>query len=155
MPAFAPLLSDAGVQALVRIVRGFSDRFVEERPEPPVPIPAQPPDDARSRELGASAYAQYRCAECHGRTGLGDGPAARTLRDDRGVRIAAYDFTVYGRMKGGSRATDVYRTLMTGMDGTPMPSYGDSLPAPDAWHLVHYVRSLVKQRTWWDWLVRP
>jgi mono/diheme cytochrome c family protein len=49
----------------------------------------------------------------------------------------------------------MYRTLVTGLDGTPMPSYGDSIPPADVWHLVHYVRSLVRPRTWWDWLAGP
>ena len=91
-------------------------------------------------------------AQCHGPGGRGDGPAASGLRDDQGVAVRAYDFTRPGGMKGGNRPADVYRTLATGMDGAPMPSYRDSIPAGDLWHLVHYLRSLVRPRTFWDWL---
>ncbi len=31
---------------------------------------------------------------------------------------------------------------MTGLSGTPMPSYGDSLEPDQAWDLVYYVLSL-------------
>jgi mono/diheme cytochrome c family protein len=31
---------------------------------------------------------------------------------------------------------------MTGLAGTPMPSYGDSLEPDQAWDLVYYVLSL-------------
>ena len=31
---------------------------------------------------------------------------------------------------------------MTGLNGTPMPSFADSISADDAWALVAYVRSL-------------
>lgn len=31
---------------------------------------------------------------------------------------------------------------MTGLAGTPMPSYADALEPEQAWELVHYVRSL-------------
>jgi len=36
----------------------------------------------------------------------------------------------------------VYRTLMTGLSGTPMPSYADSLEPDQAWDLAYFVLSL-------------
>jgi len=37
----------------------------------------------------------------------------------------------------------LYRIFMTGLDGTPMPSWTDYLNADQAWDLVHYLRSLM------------
>jgi len=37
---------------------------------------------------------------------------------------------------------DVYRTLVTGLAGTPMPSYATSLEPDQAWDLAYYVLSL-------------
>jgi hypothetical protein len=37
---------------------------------------------------------------------------------------------------------DIYRTLATGLDGTPMPSVGEALAPDDLWALVYYVDSL-------------
>ena len=31
---------------------------------------------------------------------------------------------------------------MTGVDGTPMPSFADVIKPEDAWDLVHYLRTL-------------
>jgi hypothetical protein len=31
---------------------------------------------------------------------------------------------------------------MTGLDGTPMPSFGDVIKPEEAWDLVHYLRTL-------------
>jgi len=36
----------------------------------------------------------------------------------------------------------VYRTLVTGLSGTPMPSYADSLEPEQIWDLAFYVLSL-------------
>jgi mono/diheme cytochrome c family protein len=35
----------------------------------------------------------------------------------------------------------VYRTLVTGLAGTPMPSYADSLEPDQVWDLVFYLLS--------------
>jgi cytochrome c oxidase cbb3-type subunit 2 len=37
---------------------------------------------------------------------------------------------------------DIYRTVSTGLSGTPMPSYSDSVPEADRWALAYYVLSL-------------
>jgi mono/diheme cytochrome c family protein len=31
---------------------------------------------------------------------------------------------------------------MTGLSGTPMPAFSDSMSPPDAWDLVHFIQSL-------------
>jgi mono/diheme cytochrome c family protein len=31
---------------------------------------------------------------------------------------------------------------MTGLDGTPMPSFGDALKPDQIWDLVHYIQTL-------------
>jgi len=35
---------------------------------------------------------------------------------------------------------------MTGVDGTPMPSFADVIQPNDAWDLVHYLRTLQTER---------
>jgi cytochrome c oxidase cbb3-type subunit 2 len=37
---------------------------------------------------------------------------------------------------------DIFRTMTTGLSGTPMPSYRDSLPEEDRWALAYYVLAL-------------
>jgi len=95
---------------------------------------------------GKQLYADAECLACHGERGRGDGPSAPTLRDNRDLPIAATDLTRPQRFKTGSRPEDIYRTLMTGLAGTPMPSYGDSLEPDQAWDLAYYVLSLSNNR---------
>ena len=37
---------------------------------------------------------------------------------------------------------DIFRTMSTGLSGTPMPSYRDSLSESDRWALAYYILSL-------------
>ena len=46
-------------------------------------------------------------------------------------------------MKGGSTAQDVYRTLVVGIGGTPMPAY-DFLTDEEAWALTYFTLSLAQ-----------
>ena len=93
---------------------------------------------ARGREV----YRAAKCWECHGETGRADGPSAPTLKDEDGHPISPADLTKGWRLKGGRDAADIFMRLSTGMDGTPMPSYADTLPEEDRWALAHYVRAL-------------
>jgi mono/diheme cytochrome c family protein len=36
----------------------------------------------------------------------------------------------------------MFRDLVTGLDGTPMPSFGSAMNADQRWDVVHYIRSL-------------
>jgi len=82
-----------------------------------------------------------KCWQCHGKEGRGDGPSTPTLTDDKNRPIQPYDFTAASRFKCGESDEDLYRVLMTGLDGSPMPSFSSSLKPEQAWDLVHYVRS--------------
>ena len=96
----------------------------------------------KSLNRGKQLYADAECLACHGERGRGDGPSAPTLKDNRDLRIAATDLTQPERFKNGARPEDVYRTLVTGLAGTPMPSYADSLEPDQVWDLAFYVLSL-------------
>lgn len=105
--------------------------------------PPEPPDDVGSVERGRKLYATYGCGSCHGESGQGDGPAAATLKDIWGNRIPPANLA-RGTFKGGQGASVVYRTIMTGLSGTPMPSFSDVLSPMEAWDLAHYVLSLAQ-----------
>ena len=61
--------------------------------------------------------------------GNGDGPSANALVDDYEVPIRPFDFTT-GDFKFGDSPSDVYRTFNTGLNGTPMPSFYDTILYP-------------------------
>jgi cytochrome c oxidase cbb3-type subunit 2 len=82
------------------------------------------------------------CWSCHGKDGRGYGPSAATLTDSKGYPIKPFDFTSGSRFKCGESDRDMFRDLVTGLDGTPMPSFGGAMNADQRWDVVHYIRSL-------------
>lgn len=107
----------------------------------PKPVASSPDSIAKGKEL----YKQMKCWECHGEGGKGDGQKAADLKDDWGNPIKPGNLTRPWFFRGGSAPEDVYRTFMAGVNGTPMPSFADSLPnEADRWHLVNHVLSLAK-----------
>ena len=50
-----------------------------------------------------------------------------------------------GAPKCGSSDQDIYRIFMTGLDGTPMPSFADNIKPDEAWDLVFYLRTLMSE----------
>jgi mono/diheme cytochrome c family protein len=82
-----------------------------------------------------------QCAACHGQGGKGDGPSAAGLADDDGNPIKVRDFTT-GVYRGGAERKDLYYRFTTGLDGTPMPAFADSISDADRWALVDFIKSL-------------
>jgi cytochrome c oxidase cbb3-type subunit I/II len=127
---------------LVHYIKTFSSDFKDNAPEPPIYVPTAPKPNAQMLQEGKELYDKFQCWQCHGHEGKGDGPSAATLTDDWGDRILPTDFTA-GVFKVGPRPEDIFRTFMTGLNGTPMPSYKDFLPSEDAaWALSYFVLSL-------------
>lgn len=142
MPSWHPLLDQQRAD-LVAYIKTFSPRFREEKPDKPVGIPPETPATAESVKRGEVLFQEtLKCWQCHGTTGAGDGPSASTLRDNKDNPIKPYNFRMGTRFKCGGSDEDIYRTFMTGLDGTPMPSFIDYLKPDQAWDLVHYLRTL-------------
>lgn len=128
---------------LVYYIKSFSDKFEEEAPE--IIKVGTPPQLTRESILrGKQFFIDAECWKCHGTSGRGDGPSADELRDSYGKISIPRDLTFgknYGR---GSTQRDIYVTLISGLDGTPMPSYQDAFEDMDEelWDLVNYVYSI-------------
>ena len=142
MPRWEPL-TDIERRDVVQYIKTFSPRFTKEPQTTPIAIPPHPAFTPQLVQKGQEVWKRVKCAACHGETGKGDGPSAPTLVDDWGHHIDPRDFT-HGRLKVGDAPEDLYKTFMTGLNGTPMPSYDGAISADDAWALVAYVRSLRK-----------
>lgn len=127
--------------ALVEHLKTLSPRFRNESPEPAVVVPRPPRNLGRLKARGADLYWQMQCRNCHGPAGRGDGPAVLEYASERGrVRIRDLGRADFIR---GDDARDIYLTLRTGMDGTPMGAY-DLEPA-DLWALAVYVREQLRK----------
>jgi cytochrome c oxidase cbb3-type subunit 2 len=127
--------------ALASHLKTLSKQFGEDEAPPPVDI-AHPPDVITARIAhGHQLYDTAGCASCHGSSGRGDGPAAAALTYKSGVPAHPRDLHA-GRFHRGTRVPEIYLTLITGLDGTPMASFAKVLSLDDLWDLAMYVHDL-------------
>ncbi|MBZ5722861.1 MAG: cytochrome c [Acidobacteriia bacterium] len=140
MPSWLPL-SDENREDLIAYIKTFSPRWKKEKPGDPIQIPPEPAVTAERITAGQAMFKKLECWKCHGVEGRGNGPSAATLTDDKDRPITPYDFTTGHKFKCGVTDQDVYRIFMTGLDGTPMPSFADNVKPDEAWDLVFYLRT--------------
>ena len=141
MPTWRPLTPQTRVD-LIAYIKTFSPKWQTQKAGTPIAIPPEPPQTIDSVLHGRQLFDQMQCWKCHGPEGRGDGPSAVTLTDDKGDPIRPYNFHDGTRFRCGETNQDLYKIFMTGLDGTPMPSFADSLKPQDAWDLVHFLRTL-------------
>jgi mono/diheme cytochrome c family protein len=144
MPSFFPLSARAR-RDVIAYIQTFSPRWTSDEAATPLAIAPEPAHTPDSVAKGRAVYEKQNCAQCHGDRGTGDGPAAKTETDDWGNPILPFDLTK-GHMKGGTTGADLYRVFMTGLNGTPMPSFVESIAPDEAWDLVHYIQSFSGSR---------
>ncbi|MGR3310413.1 MAG: c-type cytochrome, partial [Candidatus Brocadiales bacterium] len=130
--------------SLVTYLKAFSEDFeyIPEEEVERVEIEAAPQLDDEALKQGRELYVKMKCIECHGENGKGNGPAVGTHIDDWGQAIFPANLTEGWKFRRGNTITDVFTTFSTGFNGTPMPSYADSLSSEERWALAHYISTL-------------
>ena len=146
MPQWLPL-TDQGRVDMVAYVKHFSAKFVTEKAGTPIQIPPEPEITVDRVKAGQALFLKLDCWKCHGVEGRANGPSAATLTDDQNRPIRPFNFHDETRFKCGNSDQDLYRIFMTGLDGTPMPSFSDNMKPDEAWDLVFYLRSLQPMNT--------
>jgi mono/diheme cytochrome c family protein len=147
MPSWGHL-SEESRWGLLHYVKSFSKRPLEVKAgrEPDtdgndgagiIKVPPEPPYDREAETRARSIFA-VSCAPCHGPTGKGDGQQKQT--DSSGFPTRPRDLTL-GVFKGSPDPESVYRRVVSGLPGSPMPQSA-YLHGRDAWDVVHFVRSL-------------
>jgi mono/diheme cytochrome c family protein len=142
MPPWKYLLTDEERWALVDYVKTFDTRFASTRGLKPMPLPDAP--GSRNVNRGKEVYAKMQCAKCHGDDGRGVGPSSAAMVDAWQRHVNARDFTQPGSFRTGWTEHELIRTMETGMNGVPMPSYSGVMSKQEEYDLVAYVMSLSK-----------
>jgi len=94
---------------------------------------APPPKTQALLDKGKASFTT-NCVACHGEKGDGTGPAAVALNPK--PRNYAKD-----PFKQGDKVEDIFKTLQTGVPGTPMVGFGH-LPEEERWALAYWVLEL-------------
>ena len=151
MPGWEDLLSSGERDALVQYLKTFSRFFSPDEVPQPLEFSRATRSNADVLAEGERLFREVAdCAACHGDGGRGDGESSPTLADDGDFPVRAADLTENWLFNGGGEAEDIYRRLLTGLDGTPMPSLADVIAAgvitdEQLWAIAHYVRSLAPE----------
>jgi mono/diheme cytochrome c family protein len=147
MPGFATDLSEDEIAQVTHYLKTFSPDFEDPSAYGEViPIPDPPPFDPESLETGFAAYVEVGCARCHGEEGRGDGMSAPTLRDDWGYFIPPADLTMPWYFRGGGTREDIYRSISTGLYGTPMAGFAN-LTEEQRWQIVDWIVAQARATT--------
>jgi mono/diheme cytochrome c family protein len=142
MPGW-PDLSEQEVSDLAYYIKTFSPNFSDPASAAQaVDLPSAPSSTNESVELGKKLYVETGCVKCHGTLGRADGPSAPTLMDELGHPIRAADLSQPWTFRGGSSREEIFRTMTTGLNGTPMPSFTDSLTPEQRWAITDFIVSL-------------
>jgi mono/diheme cytochrome c family protein len=142
MPAW-PNLSDSQVTDLAYYITTFAPQFASKENVPkPIELPSAPRSSDETIAQGKKLYEDTGCVRCHGTLGRGDGQSAPTLKDDFEHPIRAADLAQPWTFRGGSTREDIFRTMSTGFNGTPMPSFSDSLTPEQRWAITDFIISL-------------
>jgi mono/diheme cytochrome c family protein len=142
MPGW-PGLSDDEVSNLAYFITTFSPEFSNpESAGQPIQIPSGPRATDETIQQGKKLYEDAGCIKCHGSLGRGDGPSAPTLKDDWGEAIRPADLSQPWTFRGGPSREDIFRTMSTGLNGTPMPSFHDALQPDQRWAITDFILSL-------------
>lgn len=154
MPAW-PDFSAEELGNLAYYVASFSPDFSNPELAPkPIELKAGKGPGKDAVEVGKKAYEANGCLGCHGAAGRGNGSSAPTLKDDWGHPLKPADLTQRWTFRGGGSREDIFRTLSTGLNGTPMPSYLEAVPDEQRWALVDFVDSLSEADPHYATLVR-
>lgn len=155
MPAFKNVLSPEQIVQLTAYVLSLNRNANVPSDREPVALPDAPAFTPELIAEGKRIYAVIGCAMCHGEAGRGDGPSSHALKDSQEYPLPPADFTT-GVFKAGRRPIDLYRSIVIGVPGTPMPSFVHSVSqvkVPEVrettdriWAMVAYVQSMAVPR---------
>ena len=153
MPPWSHVLTDKERMQVVQFVKTklVTDRDFQDPDEEfnAITMGKQVASSKESIEKGRTVFMKTgKCVECHGNEGRGDGNA--TQNDEWGFPILPADLQKCWNFRGNRadpyNPANVFREVSTGLNGTPMPSFVDTLTEEDRWHVANFVISLCPKK---------
>jgi len=144
MPGYDGLLSPEVTRRLALYVLSLAPPAAVR--QPPLDIGPALEDSEEVRDWGARLYRSTGCAVCHGEGGEARGwkPAG----DDANITPRPTNLTEPWTFRGGGSPEAVTRRILTGLDGSAMPSFAPVLTPAEAWEIAFYVASLARKPIW-------
>lgn len=129
-------------EVITEILRGWR----EARGKIVYPLAPMPDFNKSNIDAGKAAFLSIECSKCHGDDGRGM-MASNVGTDAWGNPTKAADLTS-GMLRGGTEPLDIYRHIDAGINGTPMPSFHETLKEKPqtTWNLVAYVLRVADSR---------
>ena len=146
MPVFSNL-NDREIKSVIEYVKSFSSRWRHATNYAPALVLPPPPawftNEAllKSRVENGGELFSTACVACHGTDGNGRDATAKNLEDSWGQPVTPSDLR-QPILRSGRSLETVYRVLLTGIDGTPMPSFAEALTEEQRWELVAFIGQL-------------
>jgi high-affinity iron transporter len=94
-------------------------------------LPTSPPSLTR----GAQVFHE-QCAACHGQSGKGDGPKARSVKGPPPADLTD------PKVMGGTTMLEIFRRVSIGVPGTAMPEFAEDISESDRWAVSAYVAAM-------------
>jgi DMSO reductase family type II enzyme heme b subunit len=141
--------SDEEVEAIVEYIKEFAEETFEIEGEA-FEVGAAPAVSDELLQEGKEIFDKAKCWECHGRYGRGEGEKGwqDKFKNDWGTRAYPTDLTHAWEYRNGFSVEDIYRSVTSGFDGTPMASFQSSYSDRERWALSHFVKSIqIKKKT--------
>lgn len=148
MPVFSNL-SEREVKSVIEYVKNFSSRWRNPTNYAPVlilpPLPAWFDNEVllKMRAEKGRVLFSTACATCHGADGSGRERTVKNLEDSWGQPAPPTDLR-QPVLRSGPMLETVYRVLLTGIDGTAMPSFAEAIAVEQRWELVAFIAQLRK-----------
>ncbi|MFQ6607914.1 MAG: cytochrome c [Fidelibacterota bacterium] len=126
MPSWKGVLSDEQIEDVTAYIKTLLNSEQKWKQSESLPSLSYNPPLASSELLrdGRGFYLLLECWTCHGLDGKGNGPSAMALKDSKNKPIKPTNLTEK-KYRAGTSVTNIRKTILTGLTGTPMPSYKD------------------------------
>lgn len=131
---------------LPEFIEDVSTRWMQAKSTLTQPLTPQPELTPERAKLGREAFLNKGCSKCHGDDGRGH-TKDNIGKDSWGYPTRAADLTS-GMLRGGQEPIDIYRRIMNGINGTPMPGFKSAFQSePETiWNLVAFVLETSNRR---------